>query len=255
MQGTVLTSIKCAVQIDTLGKDCLKDKKSQDILYKYLGAVPIPPLSMVDDILTVSEAGIKSIKMNAAVQSKMDVKKLELGKEMNIGDKNEIITPKLKIHDEEMKTSTREKYLGDIISSDCKIDETIKDRQNKGIGIVNSIISTVKEISFGSFYFEMALQFRSSMLLNGILYSSEAFIGIKPKHLEMLEDCDLMLLRQDFQAPSGTPKESFYLETGAIPVRFVIIGRRLMFLWSILQKDDSELVRKVYNAQKVFTPK
>ena len=45
---------------------------------------------MVDDILTVSEAGIKSIKMNAAVQSKMDVKKLELGKEkcfkINIGD-------------------------------------------------------------------------------------------------------------------------------------------------------------------------
>ena len=32
MQGTVLTSLKCAVQIDTLGKDSLKNKKNKDIL-------------------------------------------------------------------------------------------------------------------------------------------------------------------------------------------------------------------------------
>ena len=79
MQGTVLTSLKCSVQIDGLGKDFLKNKKNKDILYKYMNVISIPPLYMVDDILTISEAGTKSIIMNASVQSKMDVKKLELG--------------------------------------------------------------------------------------------------------------------------------------------------------------------------------
>ena len=66
---------------------------------------------MVDDILTVSEAGSKSIKMNATVQSKIDVKKLELGQskcfKMNIGDKDELVNTKLMIHGEEMKTTKR----------------------------------------------------------------------------------------------------------------------------------------------------
>ena len=70
--SSVLTSHKCSVQIDSLGKDFLKNKKNKDILHKYLDVISIPPLSMVDDILTVSEAGTKFIIMNASVQSKMD---------------------------------------------------------------------------------------------------------------------------------------------------------------------------------------
>ena len=119
MQGTVLTSLKCSVQIDSLGKDCLKNQKNQNNLYKYLDVVPIPPLSMVDDILTVTDTGVKAIKMNAVVQSKVDVKKLKLRNskcfQMNVGEKNDITIPKLKIHDSEMTNSSREKYLGDKV--------------------------------------------------------------------------------------------------------------------------------------------
>ena len=157
---------------------------------------------------------------------------------MNVGDKNDITIPKLKVHDTETTNSSREKYLCYILTTDCKIEETINERYKKGIGMVNQIMSILKEISFGPYFFEMALLFRSSMLLNGILFSTEALIGISEKHIKMLEDCDLMLMRQIFQTPVGTPKESFYIETSVLPIRFVIIGRRLMFLWSILQKND-----------------
>ena len=67
MQGTVLTPIKCSVQIDTLGKELLAE--DGDKLYKYKGYVRIPPLALIDDVLTISECGINSIFMNAAVQS------------------------------------------------------------------------------------------------------------------------------------------------------------------------------------------
>ena len=54
-----------------------------------------------------------------------------------------------------------------------------------------------------------------------------------------------------FIAVSSTPIEAYYLETGALPLRFIVIARRLMFLWSILQKKEDELVRQVFNAQQL----
>ena len=138
MQGTVLTPIKCAVQIDTLGKEVLKD--DSDKLYKYKGFVRIPPMALIDDILTVTPCGIDSILMNAAVQSKVNNKRLELGHKkcfkMHVGNEASKC-PTLKIHSEEMLTSSSEKYLGDIITNDGKIEENLKARNSKGIGIKN----------------------------------------------------------------------------------------------------------------------
>ena len=36
-----------------------------------------------------------------------------------------------------------------------------------------------------------------------------------------------------------------------MPLRFVIIARRLLFYWSILHKKDNELVKQVYMTQKL----
>ena len=33
------------------------------------------------------------------------------------------------------------------------------------------------------------------------------------------------------------------------------MGRRLLYLWDILQKNDSELVHKVFQSQKIFAVK
>ena len=83
---------------------------------------------------------------------------------MHVGS-NTNCCPILKVHEEDMLTSTRERYLGDIISSDCKIYENVQERYNKGIGIANKIISMLKEMSFGFYYFETAVLFRQSMLI------------------------------------------------------------------------------------------
>ena len=34
-------------------------------------------------------------------------------------------------------------------------------------------------------------------------------------------------------------------------MRFVIAKRRLMFLWNILHRDITEIIRKVYEVQKI----
>ena len=129
MQGGVLTPLKCSVQMDTLGADCLENQKNSEMLYKFKSCVKIPPLEMIDDILTVTDCGIKSVKMNAFVQSKIECKRLELSDtkcfKMHVGQSNQYC-PTLSVNKKEMLSSSQQKYLGDIISSDTKIDENIK---------------------------------------------------------------------------------------------------------------------------------
>ena len=84
-----------------------------------------------------------------------------------------------------------------------------------------------------------------------MLCSVEALYGLNNTHIDKLEKVDKYLLKQILNASSSTPIEALYLEMGAMPVRFLIICRRLMFYWSILSKTDAEHVRKVYNAQKI----
>ena len=137
---------------------------------------------MIDDILAVTDCSVESVKMNALIKSKVEHKNLELGPEkcfkMHVGQQDDCC-PTLKIDNELMLTSNNEKYLGDILRTDGKINQNIEERHDKGIGIVNTISGMLKEISFGQYYFEMAVLFRQSMLLNGILCNSEVLYGVK----------------------------------------------------------------------------
>ena len=121
MQGTVPAALKCSVQLDSLWRECLE---SSEGLYKYKECVNIPPLLMIDDAISISECGPESVKVNALVKSKVELKNLRLGHskcfQMHIG-KNKTCCPILIIQDKTMLTSDRERYLGDIITSDCKI--------------------------------------------------------------------------------------------------------------------------------------
>ena len=63
LQGENLAPLECSVQVDTFGKECLDENK---YLFYYREAVPVPPLSMVDDLLCVSNCGVKSLLMNSS---------------------------------------------------------------------------------------------------------------------------------------------------------------------------------------------
>ena len=255
MQGGVLTPLKCSVQIDTIGADCLDDAENSEILYKYKGVVKIPPLAFIDDILAVTKCSINSIKMNALIQSKVQCKKLELSEtkcfKMHIG-KDKLNCSNLEVNGKVMKTTNSEKYLGDVLSSSGKNDENVQMRYEKGMGIINSIMSILKEISFGQHYFQIGMLLRTSMLVNGILFNLEALNNLSVAQINLLEECDKILMRRMFDAQQGTPIEAFYLETSVWPLRHILMARKLMYYWTIIHKSESELVKEVFNAQRDF---
>ena len=137
-----------------------------------------PPLAMVDDIITVSLCGSDSIKVNAIVQAKIECKQLELSHNkcynMHTGKKSQNLCPSLSVHGTKMQNSESQNYLGDILSTSGKINENIISRYKKGIGKVNAIIGILQEVSFGPYYFKMALLFCNSILISSMLCSSAA---------------------------------------------------------------------------------
>ena len=254
MQGTVWGSLLCTGTMDKLGQLVYKNP---DLVYKYKGVVETPSLGMVDDILSIQKCSNDTVKMNAVINSFVEGKKLKLsGKKchrihvQNKKTKNHPKCKDLKVHEEPMKNSTQEKYLGDVINSNGTIRETIEDRKNKGFGIVNEIIALLDEIPLGRFKMEIGLKLRQAMLLNGMLYNSEAWHSLGETETKMLETIDEHLLRSLVKGHSKTPLEFLYLEAGAIPIRMIISSRRLLFHQTILKREDNELTKRIYKEQK-----
>ena len=147
---------------------------------------------------------------------------------MHIGKQNTNCCPDQKTGNEKMLSTNSEKYLGDILSCDGKVDANIEDRYNKGFGIVNQIVSILKEISFGEFYFEMSILFRQSMLLNSILCNTDVLYGLTKSHIDKLER------EKSFQCQVSTPTEVLFMETNNVHIHHVIMSRRMMYYWNIL---------------------
>ena len=76
IQGDVIAPILCSKQVDIFGKECME---KSIYTYFYRGVVEIPPLSMVDDVLTISECGYKTSMIHGYMKMKTDAKKLQFG--------------------------------------------------------------------------------------------------------------------------------------------------------------------------------
>ena len=272
MQGETFGPLCCSVQVDSFGKECLKEGK---LLYWYKERVGVPPLAMIDDLVCISKCGINSVKMNSFINSKSNLKKLQFGLSkchvMHVGIQKSYC-PELKLDEWDIKSvedintgekmqvdeflgasrlesTDSEKYLGDIISKNGSNTKNIESRRTKGIGIVNQIMSKLEGTIFGPYYFEVGLILRGSNLINGILTNAEAWYGMKTSEIEQLEMVDEMMLRRFLEAGKCTPKEMLHLETGTLPLRFIIRVRRLMYFHYLLNEEENSLVNQFLRIQ------
>ena len=214
------------------------------------GVVMIPPLSMVDDVICISECGYKSVMVNSYIKCKTSSKKLQFGsikcKKIHIGkeceqykchplyvdswEENEGENDEVEdicVGEEMMEEKDEEKYLGDVISKDGRNLKNIQSRVDKGKGIARQIFDISEGIPFGKLYFQVAILLRNSLLVSSMLCNSEVWFNLTSSELDLLETVDLMLLRRILES---TPKEIIFLELGVMPLRNIIKQRRLNFL-------------------------
>ena len=210
---------------------------------------------MVDDILSIQKCGNKSVQMNATVNSFIELKKLTFSQRkcasIHVGKNNKCDScPVLKVHEEQMKESHQEKYLGDLINSSGKPKATISERVAKGYGIIAEIKSILNQLPVGNFRIEIGLLLRQAWLVNGCLYNSEVWHSLTKKDIYELEKVDQCLLRSLVNAHAKTPLEHLYLEMSVLPITYIITIRRMIYLQTILTRSENELIYRIYNAQK-----
>ena len=149
-----------------------------------------------------------------------------------------------------MNTSSQVKYLGDFIHENGRPKSTISERVNRGYAIVGQIFALLSDLPLGSLRLQLGLELRQAWLLNGILFNSEVWHSVDNKDIEQFVEIDKYLLRGLTEAHAKTPVEHLYLETAALPVPFIISARRMIYLQTILQRSDNELIKQVYTCQK-----
>ena len=225
--------------------------------FVYKNLVKVSNLQMVDDLIDIQECRFKSVASNTFINNQIEMKRLSLHKDkckkIHIGQEYEFC-PILKVHDSDIKLVTEDKFLGDIVSNTIFGEEgsnnkNIKARKTAGLGISAQIMSLIQSVSLGYFVFDIAKLLRESMLVGGILYSSEVWYGLTQGNLEDLEQTDRAYLRQVLQMAISSPVCSLYLEMGCTPFSFVLVGRRVLYLHYLVNLDEEEMLYKFFMAQ------
>ena len=248
-QGGVTGPVCCAVQTDKMGKDSLN---STQYLYMYKGTVGIPTLAMVDDIAKISVCGTPAVVDNAYINARIEQsKQLFNGSKchsLHAGKRSRPCST-LNAHDEKIEAVDKEKYVGDIITSDGKHSKNVITRRSKGIGMISEITCILDGLCLGEHYFNTALMLRQTMLISVLLTNSETWLRLTQADMKRLEGVDLSFLRRIFKVPTSTPIAFLYLESGSIPIRYLMKMRRIMYLHHILTRREDALITRAFWAQ------
>ena len=223
------------------------------MLYYYKGLVAVPPLQMVDDILGIKKCSSQSVQLNTTVNAFIEHEKLELSEKkchkVHIGkfDRN---CPDLEVHGKRMHEASSEKYLGDIFNKSGNNKQNIASRVAKGYSRVNMILALLDEAPLGWAKIKAGIRLRKAMLINAILFISESWQDVKEDDVKDLERADEALLRGLVHGHAKVAIPALYLHLGQEPIRFILASRRILYLHTILNREDKEITKRTYDAQK-----
>ena len=211
---------------------------------------------MVDDTLGVQKCGSPSIKLNSVINSFIESQRLTLSEEksvvIHVGKKSKCKTtcPELKVHKNKMHEADSVKYLGNILTPNGGIAETIEDRRSKGWGKVAVIEGILIEVDMGSRRMEVGLILRKALLVSSLLFTAETWSGVKEAQIRRLEQVDQALLRSLLSCHSKVPLEFLYMETSTLKLRHIFSLNRIMYHHHLLTTEDNETIKKIYEKQK-----
>ncbi len=249
MQGSVPGGLICSNQISKL---CNKLYREGDV-YMYQNRLPIPPLAMVDDVAYVNlcnstEALSGNIKTDTFIQRKKLEGQVGDGKCQWVHSGDGECRSAYCANGDEMTQAESYKYLGDHVSDGWDI--LYDKRCEKAQAYSATCQAMCSEISLGYHTFHIAKLLHQPIFLNGSLVNMETWPNCSNKRIEKFERIEQTYFRKILCAHSKTPIEAIYLEIGVIPFRFHLMKRRIMYLSTILQRDDEDFTKRFILVQK-----
>ena len=113
--------------------------------------------------------------------------------------------------------------------------------------VINSLLSSAQLFVFPAQLFV----FPAQLLASKILLNSEVWHSVTKSQVDDLEIVDRMLMRHILNAHCKTGIEWIVADTGKLNLKSLIQIRRLMYLWHLLNRNESEMIHRIYDSQKV----
>ena len=273
LQEDTFGSILASVQVDTIGKDCMKE----DFNYLYKDSLPVGFLGLVDDIIGVTEVGFKAQMMNAFMNVKTAEKTLQFGpskcKSMLVGkDTRNVINNEFFVDTWNVKyvenkdtgeddlvqhyggqipigKTDEQRYLGFVLSSKGDNMANINHMKKKANGVIKNIFSKLNSLNLRDYYFECSLVLMNTVLRGTILYASDMYYNMKEMEYRQIERIEECFLRKLFKTTKGCPITQLYFEIGQYPARFEIQKLRCLYLKNILNQDENSRLYKFFKLQ------
>jgi hypothetical protein len=135
-------------------------------------------------------------------------------------------------------------------SKNGKLAANISNRVAKGVASLSIIRAILQDIPLGKHRIEIGLDLRKALFIISVLCNSEIRHSFKESDITELKLIDNQILRFICSAQAKTPVEFLFLETGSLSLSHIISQRRIIYLNEIITREDNELVKRIYRAQK-----
>ena len=152
------------------------------------------------------------------------------------------------INNVKLNQKTSSKYLGDIISDDGKLDETIEDRKMN----INGTIAEIKSIMHQAeedLEITAAKQYHEGIILTKLLYNCETWVNLTKSNIDQLEKIQNNSLKRLLSIPFSTPSLGLLHELRIPTVEAAIEKRKLMYLHKLYHQKDT-LANQILMQQK-----
>ena len=148
-----------------------------------------------------------------------------------------------------IKNTSTHVYLGEVICQSLTNKTNIASKVYKCQGIKNDILFILNNIFYGDNFFDIVKLLRNSMFLSVLLGNCEIWPNVTKYNIKCLESCDRNFLAQVMGISSKGSYVLMLLEGGMLPIRYIIISRRLSYLQTLLKSDPSSLAKQVFLEQ------
>ena len=245
-QGSVLSSNLCS---SSTAQICDQNMMGG----VYTGTFVINDVLYVDDTTDLNDDINETVESNQEIVNFAKSKRLSLNHPkcglLTINKKPHHSNPTLKIGDGTIPQIKSTKLLGDIINEKGNNADMIDDKVKKAQAALINCLSLCNEVTLGLFFAKSALILYRSVFLATLLFNSQSWRNLTKAELKKLEVIQLRFLKRIMKAPISTPNSFVFLEFGELPVSYIIHSRQLGFLHHIHHLNESDPVKKMYNAQ------
>ena len=164
-------------------------------------------------------------------------------------DKSKYISTKksddrIDIGDTQLKITDNYIYLGDVISANGALKETIDLRSKACTAVVAELNAIIEETVAEDILIDAVILYHKSIIIPKLCLNSETW-KLCTAELEEMEKIQNKSLKRMLRLPQGTPSIGLKAELGIMSIESIIAKRKLMFLHRMLNLPSSNITRRV----------